>query len=95
MKKYCGKMDGSEVPEQVLDLADRTAAKYEVVEKIVDIDDNEDGIWFQLQREGLPEQRDYTWSALSDIYQHIPGMVKEFLQGSTKKVLDETAARHL
>lgn len=95
MKKYCGALDGSEVPEEVLDLADRTAAKYEVVQQILDIEKNEEGIWIKLQWEGLPEERDHTWSALTDMYEDIPEMVRTFLQGCKKKKLAAEAARHL
>lgn len=95
MKKYCGKLDGGEVPDEVLDLADRTAAKYEVVESIVDIQMNDDGIWLRLQWEGLPDERDYTWASLTDMHEDIPDMVMTFLKETDKKELAAVAARHL
>lgn len=95
MKKYCGRLDGAEVPTEVLDLADRTTAKYEVVERIVDISKNHEGLWLRLQWEGLPEERDYTWATLDDMYAEIPEMVITFLRASGKKKLAALAARHL
>lgn len=95
LKKYNALFDGEEVPEEVLDLASRTAAKYEVVEQIVDIDENNDGFWLRLQWEGLPDERDYTWSNLNDMYEDIPEMVAEYLRTTTKKKMASAASKHL
>lgn len=95
IKKYCGQLDGQIVPSEVLDLADRSAAKYEVVEKIVDIAENDEGIWLRLQWEGLPDERDYTWAILSDLYEDIPDMVTDFLKASAKKKESSVAALQL
>lgn len=94
IKKYCGKLDGSHIPEEVLDLADRTAAKYEVVEKIIDIAENDEGIWLRLKWEALPEERDYTWAPLALMYQYIPYMVTAFLKATTKE-LSAVAAQEI
>lgn len=95
IKKYCGKLDGTSVPEEVLDLANRTFAKYEVVESTVDIEKNEEGLWLRLQWEGLPDDRDYTQGLLAEIFEDIPDMVKAFLVLTDKKGIAEAAARHL
>lgn len=50
----CRLLVGNEVPKEILDLTNRTAAKYEVVEKNVDIGQNEEGIWLRVQCDGLP-----------------------------------------
>lgn len=60
IRKYCGLLNGNEVPREVLDLANRTAAKYEIVENIVDIAQNEEDIWIHVQWDELPEERDFT-----------------------------------
>lgn len=49
LKKCCGMIDGAPVPGEVLDLADCTAAMYEIVEKIVNIAEIADGLWLRVQ----------------------------------------------
>lgn len=43
LKRYCGLLDGAEDLNAVLDLADRRNAKYEVVDRIVHIEKNDEG----------------------------------------------------
>lgn len=49
LKRYCGALDGAEVPAEVLDLADCTTARYQVVSKILDIQEIEGKFWLCLQ----------------------------------------------
>lgn len=62
IRKYCGLTDGVTVPKEVLDLEDRTAAKYEIVENIVYINENDEEIQFRVQRDWLPEEHNFTWA---------------------------------
>lgn len=48
IKKCLGALDSSVVAKEVLDLSERTTAKYEVAQRILEIDKNEEGIWIQL-----------------------------------------------
>lgn len=48
LKKYNALLDCEEVPGEVLYLASRTSAKYEVVEQIIDIAKNGYGSWLQF-----------------------------------------------
>lgn len=95
MKKYCGQLDDTEVPDEVLDLAYRTAAKYKIVENIAEIQENDEGIWLRLQWEGLHTERDFTWARLSDMYEDIPEMVVAFLKASIEKEITAVATRQL
>lgn len=95
LKRYCGLLDGGGVPNEVLSLANRSNAKYEVVARIVDIEKNYEGFWVQVQWEGLPEMRDYIWGLLSYMFQDIPYMVKNFLLQTEKKGLAREAAKQL
>lgn len=77
--RYCCNLDANNVPEEVFHLANRIDAQQELVEKIVDIDNNENGIWLIL-----PDKGDYTWSRITEMYKCIPEMAKTLLEGPKK-----------
>lgn len=54
IKKYWGSIYGTEVPIEVLDLADRTTAKYKNVERSVYISKNNDGLWMWCNGKFFP-----------------------------------------
>lgn len=95
MKKYCGALDDTEVPKEVLDLVDRSTSKYEVVDQIVDLRKVDNVFWLRVRWDGLPEPRDYTWATLEDLFEDIPDMVQEYLRMSTKRKLAHAAATSL
>lgn len=69
----------------MLDLADRTETRFEVVKRILDVEKAPDGLFFQVRWEALADKRDWTWQSATDLYKNIPNMVKTFLQITTKK----------
>lgn len=93
--KYAAQLDGETVPNSILELADRTEAKYEVLDAIVDISENDEGFWFRLRWEGLPDERDYTWALAKDVYDDVPDMVLEFLRRTSKKKLSTKVSAHI
>lgn len=95
IKKYCGNLDGTNIPEAVLDLVDRTTAKYGVVESIVDIVKNDQGLWLCLQWEGLPDKRDSTWNVISELNEAIPDMITSFLKAAQNKDESDFAVQEL
>jgi len=46
---YAYGMDGTEVPQELLDIADHTEQKYEIVKSIVSFDKFTDGYFFQVR----------------------------------------------
>ena len=62
------------------DLADRTESRYGIVEKIMDVGEAPDGLFFRAQWEGLPDKRDWTWQPVSELYTDIPDILTEFLK---------------
>lgn len=93
--RYDGGLDGVNVPEEVLELADCSEAKHEILGRILDIGLENSKIWLQLQWEGLPDVRDYTWSALQDIFEDVQDMVMDSLKTTPRRQLAEQAARQL
>ncbi len=77
--KYRDSLQGKPVSKKMLDLAETTEARYEVVHKILNVGQAPDGLFFQVQWEGLPDKRDYTWQPIADMYADMPVRVKEFL----------------
>lgn len=53
-EKYQDSLDGMDVPTEALYLPYRTTAKYDILERIVDISEDNDGLWLRLQWERLP-----------------------------------------
>lgn len=95
MRKYCGSLDNVEIPEQVLDLVDRTTSKYDIVDQIIDLRKVEGAFWLRVRWDGLPEPRDYTWANLVDLHEDIPDMVEHYLRTCSKKRLAQSAAAQL
>lgn len=89
LMKYRDSLNGADIPKEMIELAERTDSRYEVVEKIVDVGEAPDGLFFQVQWEGLPDERDYTWQAIEELHADIPDMVKAFLHtySGKKKII--------
>lgn len=64
----------------MMDLAERTTAKYETIERIIEVGEDPDGLFFRVQGDGLQDMRDRTWHAAAELYADIPESVSEFLK---------------
>lgn len=73
------------VSESLLELADRTEAQYELVDKIIGIGEDHDGIFLHVQWLGLPDEIDRTWVPLTSLFEDMPDMVQEFLRTHIKE----------
>ncbi len=94
--KYRDSLLGKQIPQDMLDLAERTESRYEVIEKIVDLGQDHDGLFFQVQWEGLPDKRDYTWQPPKELHADVPDLVTSFLVSFKKtKKLVAIVKRHL
>lgn len=80
LRLYRHNLEDTPVSKELLDLADRSEAQYEIVEKIVDIGETPDGLFLQIQWLGLPDSTDKTWVSLQTIFEDMPNIVREFLQ---------------
>lgn len=56
--------ENTNVSLELLDLAHRTEAQYELVEKSFSIGEDHHGIFLQIQWLGLPDENDRTWVSL-------------------------------
>lgn len=88
-------MDGEEVPEDILQLADWTESRYEIMVSIVDIADNHEGIWFRIFWEGLTDERDYTWYTIASIYEDNRDIAVGYLRHTVEMQLPVQAAADL
>jgi len=94
--KYRDSLLGKPVSQKMLDLAETTQAQYEVVDKIVGIQQSHDGIFFKVQWEGLPDKRDHTYHLIDELYADVPVLVTEFLETyKSKKALINKAKHQL
>lgn len=78
-------MEGAAVSKELMDLAESTEARYELIEKLMDIGEDADGIHLQVQWLGLPDQRDWTWIPLSTLYEDAPELLASFLSTYKRK----------
>lgn len=76
---YEFRLEGKEVSKEIMKLADRTESRYEILETIIDTEKSDGELWLQLQWDGLPDHRDWTWSKLTDVFEDVPKIVSEFL----------------
>lgn len=84
-----------ELPQAMLDLADHTEARYEVIDKILDISEVDNEIWFQVMWDGLRDKRDWTWQRAKILYADVPETVRQFLDTCKKKALTAKTKHHL
>lgn len=89
--KYDGSTDEEHIPETVLDLVSQTAAKYETVEKTVNIDRCAERMSLKVQCYRLRDEQNFTWAFLDNMYQHVYEIVVCYPE-HTRKKLAKTAA---
>ena len=67
-----------------------------MVDHTVDLSQADDGLFFRVQWDGLPDEADYTWRPIPEIYTDVPKMVTDFLRDCKKsQKLVATARRQL
>lgn len=62
---YSERFRKEEVDSEVLDLAERTQARYRTIQEIKDTCEAEHGLNFKVEPEGLPDVRDWTWQPIA------------------------------
>ncbi len=66
---------------------EHSEAKYEMIEKLIDIGEDGNDIFIQVEWSGLPDKKDQTWNSVKDLNQDIPEKLKEFLNTTKKEKL--------
>lgn len=92
---YRAAAENTIVTPRLLELADKTEVRYEVVDSILDLGEAEDGLFFQVRWEGLPDKRDSTWVKIKNLFEDMPAAVCEFLSTCKKKNLVRKANQQL
>ena len=82
---------GFPVPKEMMELAKRTESRFEVSDKILDIGEAPDGLFFHVQWEGIPDKRHCTWQSVGDLFADVPDLVADFLHSfkSRKKLVNK------
>lgn len=78
--KYNAPFEGTTIPDQVLALADSTDVRYESLQRIVDHGEDDGDLWVRLEWDGFPDERNWTWYRLQDVYEHVPDNVTAYLK---------------
>lgn len=68
----------------MLDITKRTESRYEVIEKIVDLGESTDGLFFQVVWEGLPDKRDGTSQPAKEPFKDVSALVTAFFASCPK-----------
>ena len=69
---YKDSLHGSAIPKEMLDIAERSEARFEFIEKIIDIGEAPDGLIFHFAWERLPDKRDWTCQPAAELFVDIP-----------------------
>lgn len=78
--RYRPKLEGTNVPQDILDLADHTTAKFETIGSFVDLaEDADQTIMTRVCWDGIPDARDWTWHKAEHMYEDVPDMFLEYL----------------
>ena len=73
-------MENEDVPQDILDLAHHTAAKFEAIACFTDISQDADqSIMVRVCWDGLPDECDWTWHKIEDMFDDVPDMLAEYL----------------
>lgn len=82
---YRDDLNGKPVSENLKNHAQHTETKFEVIDEIVDIGEEDDTIWFRIKWMGLPDEKDFTWQRIDILYEDAPDMLNNFLDTFTRK----------
>lgn len=89
---YCARLfpyrhgfENREMSQKILDYVDRLKAQYEIVDKIIDIGEDRDGIFLQIQWLELPDAIDLTRVSVQNMFKDMPDTVVDFLQNHSRK----------
>ena len=93
---YKPQMEGTVLSKELMDLVERTEARYELMENLMVIGEDADGIQIHVQWLGLPDQRDRTWVPLLTLLEDAPEMLTSFSSMlKKKKALGAKANQHV
>ncbi len=96
MQLYRVSKDGAQVSKELLEHVECSEARYEIVEKLMDISGNKkEGIFVQVKWLGLPDKQDWTWHSIKDLQEDIPQKLEEFLRNTKKKRLAKQAGEQI
>ena len=74
---------------------EHSEAQYEEIEELLDIGEGEHGILVQVKWLGLPDDCDFTWQPIAELYEDVPDLLNTFLDYCTKENIVEEAKRSL
>lgn len=62
----------------------------------MEIGESPDGLFLQVQWEGLPDKRDWTWQPIAELYSDVPDIVQSYLANckSKKKLVAKAKHQH-
>ncbi len=83
---YRAGSNGKEPSGNLLEHIKHSEAKYEIVEKLMDVGKTEDRIFIQIKCTGLFDKQDWTWNELNELYQDEPEKVEESLRCKRGKI---------
>lgn len=92
---YLSKLQDCKVSEELVEHAEYSESTFEMVEDLMDIGEDNDGIHIRVKWAGLPDEKDWTWNAVEDLYVDVPDNVLEFLGASKKSKLLSKARKTL
>lgn len=94
MVLYRADWKGKEVSEKLLEDAKHSTANYEMIEKLLEIGEEDGKILVRVQWQGMPDERDHTWQTIDILNEDVPEMLTTFLasQKNTKQVKRAKAA---
>ena len=91
MMLYRACMGGKRVDEALLRYADHNEAKYQEIDVIDGIRESDSGIEILIRWKGLPDEYDYTWEPLQQVYEDVPHMLRKYLRSAGYRKLKEKA----
>ncbi len=96
MQLYRVSKDGAPVSKELLEHLECSEARYEIVNKLMDISGNKkEGIFIQMKWLRLLHMQDWTWYSIKDLQEEIPQKLEECLKNTQKKGLSKQAGEQI
>lgn len=94
--RYQAEMNEKEESQKLLNHAKHTISNFEIIERLIKISKSgTNQLHVLVEWAGLPDEADYTWLELSQLYPEIPNMLTEFLSETKQTGVVKEALKFL
>lgn len=95
LKLYLKSSNSRSVSENLLAQAQHLETQFDLIDEITNICQGDSGIMVQVKWQGLPDEEDWTWQEIKELYEDIPDEVVNYLSTISDNELAVQANKEL